>query len=68
MLNKAIEKIEKQNIPAEFYRIIGFVKQIIFKSKIKAIMFVIFSKELESHAKREESGYFIFIPKLHPFS
>lgn len=65
---KEIEKIEKQNIPAKFNRIIGFVKQIIFKSKIKAIMFVIFSKELESHAKREESGYFIFIPKLHPFS
>lgn len=68
MLNKAIEKTEKQNILAEFYRIMGFVKQIIFKSKIKAIMFVIFSKGLESHAKREESGYFIFIPKLHPFS
>lgn len=29
-------------------------------------MFVIFSEELGSHAKREESGYFIFYPQTSP--
>lgn len=56
---KQLKKVEKQNIPAEFYRIIGFIKQIIFKSKIKVITFVNLKGTWVTW-KREEGIYLFF--------